>query len=318
MTAVMELAGTLETWRASRAGGDVDEQTPLIAAKSLEGWFEVVDATPPVSTHRLLSHESGLAPRSWMPWAFQPDLTIHGMGVSSTGLGAIAAGIVLFIATGPTVTATEIIPVRGLFGLVNPGQVLVAPTPLWQEATALRLLTPGLHPRTLRLAERRVAPLEAARTSSIEADARSALTDLMRWLSRSRDDIARTCQFSLRASRYWDTGKTPRPSTVRRLMAVHAFVGALVGELGPDRARLWLEQTAPNGVTRFNELGSEDGLALLLRESSGLLFRSAQPRPAPLPEDAEVAIAAEFADPHQARSLGTSTPRRPRRPPRRT
>jgi hypothetical protein len=315
MTAtMMEPIGTIGTWQANR-GTDLDESTPLVSGI---GWtFEEIDTTPILTNPRFLYRESSaLHTRVWMPWAFEPALGPHRVTVSSLGLGAIASGIVLVASGATALMSTELFPAPGVLGLINPGQIVVDTTPLWQEVTELRLVTPGLRPRTLRLAEMPSALLgpRPQRTHQRTIEVREALTDLMRWLHRNRDEVARLCQFSLRASRYWDTGKTPRPGTVRRLFEVHSFVGSLVSALGTQRARTWLDQTGSSGAPRRDELGTDDGLTRLLRESNRLLFRAAPLPKLAGPESAEAEIAAEAAAPYEPRA-SRPQPRRPRRPP---
>jgi hypothetical protein len=139
--------------------------------------------------------------------------------------------------------------------------------------------------------------------------------DLMRWLNRSRDEVADICRVSTRTSQYWASGKRPRPATVRRLYEVHSFVGSLVRVLGRGRTRQWLdEEGEQESATRLQVLATDDGLASVIREASPLLFveapRGERPRPESL-EDEEIAEGSEPFSP--ARLEGT--PRRPRRPP---
>lgn len=312
MTAtMMEPVGTVETWQAS-GGPDLDESTPLVSGV---GWgFEEIDPTPVLTKPRFLNYETAPHTRVWMPWSFEPSQGPHRVSVSSLGLGAIASGIVLVAAGASTLVATELLPARGVMGLVNPGQIVVDTTPLWQEVARLRLVTPGLRPRTLRLAEMPSVLVESPYPQQRTSEAREALSDLMRWLHCGREDIARMCQFSLRASRYWDTGKTPRTSTVRRLVEVHSFVGALVTALGTQRARAWLDQASAHGVPRIDELGSEDGVRRLLREANHFLFRAAPLPEVAGPETVEAEVAAEAAAPYEPWT-SRAQPRRPRRPP---
>jgi hypothetical protein len=309
--AMMEPIGTIETWQSSRST-DLDESTPLVSGRACA--FEEMDRTPIITSPRFVCHESALQTRVWMPWAFEPASGPHRVIVSGIGLGAITSGMLLVGAGATRLVSTELLPVRGIMSLISPGQILAETTPLWQELTELRLETPGLRPRTLRLREMPSALVEPRRPDQRTTEVLEALSDLMGWLQRSRDEVARLCQFSLRASRYWDTGTTPRPRTVRRLFEVHSFVRSLVSAVGTQAARAWLDQTGIGGVPRIEELSTEDGLGRLLRESNLLLFRAAPLPDVGGPETTEAQVADEAAAPY-APVASRALPRRPRRPP---
>jgi hypothetical protein len=309
----MEPVGTIEAWRTNSAS-DIDE-TPLVSRLN-ETAFTSPDATPVLSERTFTLGRRAFEGSVWVPWAFVPAQTLAGEAVSSVGLGAIASGIVIHCASLHPLSATHVMPAPGVFGLINPGQLSVATTPLWDEVGALHLITPGLLPRVLLLPEihRHFAPEDP--TAQRTREALSAIADLMLWLSRSRDDVASICNFSLRASRYWDAGMTPRPGTVRQLLDVRAFVRALVGSIGAMRARAWLDQPGPNGALRIEGLRSPDGITELLREASEVLFVRAPLETIPAPEAAAAAVEAESAQTYQPREF-RAPPRRPRRPPAR-
>jgi hypothetical protein len=309
----MEPLGTLEAWRTSSAS-DVDE-TPLVSPRA-STTFPSPDSTPVLSERPRRLEPQGFEGSVWLPWAFMPAQSIAGMTVTSVGLGAIASGIVLRCAAGFPLSATDVLPARGVFGLINPGQLVAATTPLWDEIGELHLITPGMMPRVLRLPEilGHFVPDEPVVERTHEA--LSALNELMRWMSRSRDEVASVCNFSLRASRYWDTGMTPRPSTVRHLFDVHAFVGSLVHAVGAPRARAWLDQPASAGALRFDGLRTPEGITALLRDANALLFVGAPLPEAPMPEAAAAAMEVESAEPYRPAEF-RAPPRRARRPPSR-
>jgi hypothetical protein len=231
-------------------------------------------------------------------------------------LGVIAAGIVIRCGDAFPLSMTNVLPARGVFGFINPGQLAATTTPLWDEVGELHLITPGMRPRVLRLPEiiGHFVPKELVPQRTHEA--LSALNELMQWLVRNRDEVASVCNFSLRASRYWDTGMTPRPSTVRHLFDVHAFVGSLVQAVGAPRARAWLDEPATKGALRFDDLRTPSRLTALLREANELLFVGAPLPEAPMPEAEAAAIDAKSAEPYRPAEF-RAPPRRARRPPSR-
>jgi hypothetical protein len=147
------------------------------------------------------------------------------------------------------------------------------------------------------------------------AEASAAVGDLVAWLHRTRDEVAEICGFSVRASHYWVVGKAPRPSTVRRLIELHAFVGSLVGQMGTSRARAWLNGPGVDGQARVDVLRDPEGLTDIVREAAPILFGARRtrerPRPLTLEVEDDVAAAGEF----KYRDLADKV-RRPRKPPR--
>lgn len=322
----MEAVGRVESWQSE--SGHYLEGTPFVS-KFVEsvpwgpksgsvGWLRdtpTPESTPVLGTTPRVSTVSGnwLAERVWMPWTFEPVVG-YGVAVSSVGLGAIASGINLIAAGSLAIGSTEVLPAVGVFPLINPSQITMNTTSLWDEAGAIRLLTPGLRPRTLRIRESIADLLTLRNIDPRASDAISAVSDLMRWLNRGRDEVADICRFSLRSSHYWATGKTPRPTTVRRLYEVHGFVASLVHALGRLRAREWLEESSGGFASRLQLLATEEGIATILREASPILFAEQRPLERPRPEPVEAAEAAAAAgeyDPGRFRG----EPRRPRRTP---
>jgi hypothetical protein len=253
-----------------------------------------------------------------MPWAFaaraRTDFPVS-FTVSSVGMGATAAGVVLTNVFGGLV-GTTVLPAEGVFRLINPGQITVETTPLWEEVGEIRLFAPGLLPRTLHVQE--TGDLPSTGTDPRAAEALTAIAEIGRWLNRSPKDVAELCRFSLRAARYWGSGKTarPRPSTVRHLYEVHSFVGSLVRSIGMQSAREWLALPTETGDRRLDVLATEQGIKGLLREAGDVLFSQAPARERPVPESLVTAEDDLDAEPY-APSSNTAPPRRARRAPRR-
>lgn len=143
-----------------------------------------------------------------------------------------------------------------------------------------------------------------------------AIRDLSLLLDAPLEDIAALGGFSKRTLHYWESGHTtPHASTVRHLLDVHAFVASLVRSIGRSRAQSWLGEREPDGRVRRDFLGTEDGVALLARNASGIIFE----RP-PLPA---VEMIEEFSLDDENSSIinrdrsataAAPRPRRPRRP----
>jgi hypothetical protein len=318
--------GFLQAWESETSYPD---ETPVISdlawarppeARPGPTWlrgFTIAHTTPAISSHVTAGLPNDMG-RVWLPWAFTPANTSFGIVVSSIGLGAIASGTVLAIGGGVGAGATTVLPASGVLSLMNPGQITVFTTSLWDEVDEIRLLAPGLLPRMLRVRETPWEQLSRQKPDPRLSDAVAAIDDLMRWLSLGQDEIADICHFSLRASRYWGSGKTkvPRPTTVRRLHEVHALVGSLVRTVGRQRARDWLDQSGPAGERRLDVLAGDGGVSSLLREASRLLFAEA-PRPErPRPESLDAAESARSAEAY-APMESQGPVRRPRRVPHR-
>jgi hypothetical protein len=316
VTAVAEPIGTLETWRTE--GTDAPDTTPVLSASAAAesaiaaAAFPSPDLTPVFATFTSALRESGFGGRMWTPWVFEP--AVLGVGISIVGFGASGFGPALVSAGIGVAPATRVFPAWGVTALVSRGQVIAQSTPLWEEAAEVRLITPGLRPRVLRVREAHSEPTTRVQFDQRTGEARLAVAELMRWLRRSREEVASICGFSLRTSRYWDVGKTPRPSTVRHLFDVHALVSSLVRALGMQGARAWLDQRGTRGARRIEELRTDAGLTTVLREASRFIFAEV-----PLPEVArpiaeEAVIEAASAEAYQPAEFQTA-PRRPRRAP---
>ncbi len=316
----VEPIGTIQTWESETSYPD---ETPFV---SKLGWSErpehytgptwlrgvvVTDLTPILSTLRVHAVGDRMG-RVWMPWAFAP-ISGYGMVISSVDPVAMASGVVVG-ASG--LGATTVLPACDVLRLMNPGQIMAETTPLWEEAGEIRLLAPGLLPRTLRVRE--TFELFSRSRDPRLSEALAAITDVGRWLNRSPKNVAEMCRFSLRASRYWGSGKTksPRPSTVRHLHEVHSFVGSLVRAVGTQQARDWLAQPSHAGEVRLDVLAMEQGVKTLLREANPLLFAEAALPERPRPETLHTAEVEAAAEPY-APFPRQGPPRRPRRAPRR-
>lgn len=314
--------GRIESWR-SDTGSYLDE-TPIISLDPEGPESRVIELRAPEQTPVLGIVEEAHAylrprwswERVWIPWAFEPSPYDAESGVSVGVLVGEATSS--FHTVWSTVAeATRVLPATGVFHLISPVSVAVSNmmTPLWEEASSVIVRTPGFAPRMLRLLEPMAGVVDPLARDPRAVEAASAMFDLMRWLNRSRDEVADICRVATRTSQYWATGKKPRPATVRRLYELHAFVGSLVRALGKGRARQWLdEESEHEGPTRLEVLATKDGLASVIREASPLLFveaaRGERPRPESM-EDEEIAQGSETFTPVRVEAA----PRRPRRPP---
>ena len=321
-----QTVGVLQAWESQYA---YPEETSFVSrpawarqsgSAGSPGWVRGItigDVTPTIVTWATsLPNEVG---RRWIPWSFIPATSeIGSVAVSSSGLEAISSGVALSGTAAVGIGTTTVLPATGVFGLINPGQIAAATsTPLWEEFHEILLLTPGLLPRRLRVREKFWEGYTPRVTDPRLADALDALRDLGRWLNRSQDELVEICRISLRAFRYWNSGKTksPRPDTVRHLNEVHALVGSLVRMLGRQRARDWLEQPSASGVPRLHTLATEDGVTTLVREASPWLFAEAPRSEPPRPELTEAAESEAATEPYEP-SLFRGPARRPRRAPR--
>lgn len=320
----VEPIGTIQTWESETSYPD---ETPFVSnlgwgrpSERLSGpaWLRgmmVTDPTPILSALRVhaLGDQMG---RTWMPCAFSAIAAAHSM-VSSVGLGAMVSGMVLAVGEADF-AGTMVLPASGVLRLMNPGQITVETTPLWEEAGEIRLLAPGLLPRTLRV--RDVLEMAPRSSDPRTSEALKAIADVGRWLNRSPKDVAEMCRFSLRALRYWGSGETksPRPSTVRHLHDVHSFVGSLVRDLGTRGTRDWLAQASATGNIRLDVLGTEGGVKALLREANVVLFAESPTSEPPVPDalyraEGEAGVSPDPYAPASHRGQA----RRPRRPPQR-
>jgi hypothetical protein len=316
----VEPVGTVQVWESETGYPD---ETPIFsdlgwaqpqATPRFPAWLRgvaVTEPTPLVTTQwtHMLGDQMG---RVWMPWAFAPSLETY-TAVSSVGMGVMAAGVVL-LTGGSGLMSTTVFPVGGVHHLINPGQITAETTPLWEEARAIRLLTPGLLPRMLHVRETGELPSIGRDPRSTEA--LGAIADIARWLHRSPKDVAELGRFSLRTLRYWGSGKqiNPRPSTVRHLYEVHSFVGSLVRRIGAKGARDWLAMPSDAGNARIDELAREDGVKVLLREATAVLFSEAPASERPVPESVITDEMDRAAEPYTP-ATHKAPPRRARRAP---
>lgn len=130
---------------------------------------------------------------------------------------------------------------------------------------------------------------DAGRTSTRATEAEGAVEAIAEWLMMTRDEVAALAGVAPRTVAYWNAGRVPRATTIRRLLEIHTFVRSLVNRIGVDGAREWLaaESVTESTQARLQVLGAADGVQLLLREAASLLF-PAQPH--------RVAVRPEFED----------------------
>jgi hypothetical protein len=324
-----ELLGTLETWHTNSAT-DLDEtpySSDIVASDSVG--FLMFDPTP---TYTVFTGGWVNAPEVtgwlWMPWSFVGKATGARSTVPALGFGAVIVGASFTTGSMSAASSTSVLPTRRVIRMIDPAEFMGQSTPLAGETLdLLRLVTPGRRPHifplhgqvhgVLGIPERQIGttpsipivdPLEPR-----SEEARLAVADLVNWLSRSRDDVARLCGFSLRASRYWDAGTIPRPSTVRHLFDVHSFLGSLVRSVGVGAARAWFNQADATGTPRLEQLKSPDRIGSLLRDANRTLFVGAPQRALAKPERHEAEVEEIFAEAHRPVERRVA-PRRPRRP----
>lgn len=255
--------------------------------------------------------------RLWTPWIFTPVGGHLTSTFPSVEFGVIGSETISSVTGAASVATTTVLPASGVSSLLRAEQVATAFTTSWDEVAKVRLLLPGFSSWTLRIQENPWKELGHYDQDPRLSEALAEIRDLTRWLNRSQSEIAEICSFSLRASRYWESGKTktPRTATVRRLHEVHAFVGSLVDAVGRQDAREWLDQRSPTGISRLEVLATPDGVTTLLREASRLLFAEAPQADRPRPEGVEAAEAADLAGAYEP--LQSRRPvRRPRKAPR--
>jgi hypothetical protein len=318
----VEPIGTIQTWESETSFPD---ETPFISdlgwarqqpSPRAPTWVRgdlFTDPTPlatALGVHTLGDQMGHV----WMPWSFFPSATPD-VAISGFGTDLMAAVVEPTISVGDF-EGTTVFPASGLLRLVGPAQICAETTPLWEEAGEIVLLVPGLLPRTLRVRE--TGDVLPATTDPRTAEALAAIADVGRWLDRSQKDVAELCRFSLRASRYWGSGKTasPRPSTVRHLYEVHSFLGSLVRSMGRQRARDWLAQPSETGDVRLDVLAQENGVKALLRQAGAVIFAESPEAERPLPEPVAAGEIDLEPEPY-APAPHHGPPRRARRAPQR-
>jgi hypothetical protein len=320
-----EMIGYVETWHT--VAGSCLEGTPVVGfGDAGEPPFSVdpplADPTPLVGgpTDDWTRRADCQGEAYWMPWVFEPAAEAEVL-VSSTGLGANSAGIVLAGERLLDQQVTTVLPVAGVYHLINPAQMLVTTTTFFEEADALNLEAPGLLRRSVRVLPDRLRISRSNLTSNPQSpsppsragEALSAVADLSSWLNRGRDEIAEICRFSIRSLQYWAAGKEPQAGKVRRLFEVHVLVASLIRARGRSFAREWLEGPSQRGVPRLELLSTEAGLGETLREASQLLFAEPPQGERPMPELPDETYD-EVTEPSEAPKASTQTsPRRPRR-----
>lgn len=287
------------------------------------GWSSGIsteDVTAVVSSHwhTEMPTAMGWAWAPWASWLFTPVIRSLTSVIPGVEFGDIVSEAAFPLRSGTSVATITVLPVSGDPSVVYAGQVATTPMSSWCEVGKVRLLLPYFSPRSFRVREALWEDTGSYSQDPRLSDAMAAIRDLTRWLNRSQSEIADICKFSLRASRYWSSGKikVPRLSTVRRLHEVHTFVGSLVDAVGRQSAREWLDQPSPTGISRLEILAAPDGVTTLLREASPLLFADAPHPERPQPEAVEEAEAADLADAYRPLQLHGPV-RRPRRAPRR-
>jgi hypothetical protein len=318
MTGVTTAVGTLEAWD-QRIGGYLEPTPSIYLLGSISGVTarnEIScdltagrDFTPLIGPRRN-SLRFGFTPMQGeltVPWVFRPARTVQGI-ISSTGLGATASGFVLAGAPAIASVSTAIHPSRAALLLIQREQSTSHWTSLWYEPNALRVLAPGLEPRTIYVSQ---GARDAVTQSSAAFAARQAVEDLMRWLRMTPEEVADLCGFAKRSFHNWIAGMQPRPNTVRKLHDVHALVAALIQRLGPDRTILWLSEPLSGGRTRLGKMRDER-VQSVIRDARGFLFASPPRVKRPAPERDQSVIDAEEPQPVGGHVLGA--PHRPRRP----
>jgi hypothetical protein len=298
---VIEPIGFLQTWEgASRYPDETSVVSGDVASKTDESWHgsAVRGVTPLISSSRITVIANQLG-RIWMPWTFVPNA-----GSTTFSVGTVTLTSRLLGSPGDVSSeGITVIPGSDVLTLAASTQIPFGTSSVWEEAAEVRLISPGLVLRTLRTMETFAEQFSRSRSDPMVADALVAIDDLRRWLDKSQREVAELCHFSLRASRYWSSGKTKQTQrgTVRRLYEVHAFVGSLVSAIGRQRAREWLASRAEKGDIRLTVLSGDNGVPMLLREVGDFFFAEA-PRPErPRPEASESAEEIASTEPYQER-----------------
>jgi DNA-binding transcriptional regulator YiaG len=297
---------------------------------TLRGWDESPESTPtmhatflgPLVFHGTPATHLRIHPLDDVGCAWVPDspaLTAI-PGIEVVGVGAVGISDLARLAA----ATTSVHAVGRLSRRVECDQFTTTDeTPLLEERQ-VRVFISGYREQILRLLAQRVAQ-RPRETRDIGGRAVQAISDLRRWLGLSQSGVADLCGFSLRASRYWESGETtsPRPSSVRRLFEVHAFVGSLVARLGEQDAITWLRSPVDEGgELRETVLSRLGGVQLLLRGLAPTLFAEA-PRPELPPTEAQISGEFSAGDEEEIEdrtppARRTDPPRRPRKAPRRS
>ena len=249
----------------------------------------------------------------YVPWIFRLSPHAGVVSCSGMGMGVCSSGIVL-LGAGSLWDATTVLPTLGVFGLISPAQMVVCPTPLWQETFQLNLIDPGLQLRSIRDFREPTAASSIASHEIHEREALEAVSDLGSWLQLSSDHVADIAQFSLRSLRYWSAGKSPRPNTVRHLFEIHALVRAVVRTLGRSQAYEWFATVNRNGSSRLDLLEQLGGPALLMGELEPILFARRPRGERPIPEGADLEGLVHVSSETGRVPHGRRVPRRQRSP----
>jgi hypothetical protein len=317
--AMAEPIATVEAWETHP--NELPRATPLLkvlsATSEVSPWryTTVVRGgdTPTLTYSTPASFDLIEGRPDYVPWIFRLSPHAGVVSCSGMGMGVCSSGIVL-LGAGSLWDATTVLPTLGVFGLIRPAQMVVSPTPLWQETFQLNLIDPGLQLRSIRLSENR-QPLPTSLPADPRArEALEAVSDLGSWLQLSSDHVADIAQFSLRSLRYWSAGKSPRPSTVRRLFEIHALVRSVVRTLGRSQAYEWFATVNRNGSSRLDLLAQLGGPALLMGELGPILFARRPRGERPIPEGDDLEGLVHVSSETRLAPHGRRVPRRQHSP----
>ncbi len=193
----------------------------------------------------------------------------------------------------------------------DPENAMWDPTPVSSSGFAIRLVSSEFQTR-----EFRSFVLPGAKTQQIYSTevVLRKFDDLKRWLNRGERYTAKISRISIRSLRYWsaDNSIQPRAATVRRLFELHSLVGSLVEKAGEDATRNWFSTSTDNGKSRLDLLTHEDGVRLLIREASDILFAKPSPTTTDISYEEELEDQ-EFPPDDYVERVPKTNPRRPRR-----
>ncbi len=122
-----------------------------------------------------------------------------------------------------------------------------------------------------------------------------AVDSVMDKLHLSESGTAELVGVSRNSIRNWRAGQSAYPATVKRLLQLANLVRALETKLGPEQLTTWLNTESEGGVVRRDLLATDEGMSLVARESSDILFAPPLSR-VPHPEKLSIEGAEEPAD----------------------